>query len=41
MVWVFVMRYEAMGQGYDEYTDESGHYGKLVYFDGSEEVFEI
>lgn len=40
MEWIFVTRYDKMGQGYDEYIDETGRFIKLVYFDGYEEIFE-
>ena len=41
MEWFFVRRFESMGFGYDEYTNEDNTKGRQVWDDGYEEIFEI
>nr|DAE11736.1 MAG TPA: hypothetical protein [Siphoviridae sp. ct2vX3] len=41
MEWFFVGRVEAMGVGYDEYTNEDNTKCRQVWDDGYEEIFEI
>ena len=39
--WNYVGTTEAMGEGFDQYESEDGTFGKNVWFDGYEEIFEI
>ena len=41
MKWFFVERFESMGFGYDEYTNEDNTKCRQVWDDGYEEIFEI
>ena len=41
MEWFFVRRFESMGFGYGEYTNEDNTKGRQVWDDGYEEIFEI
>ena len=41
MKWIFVGHIEAMGFGYDEYTNEDNTKCRQVWDDGYEEIFEI
>ena len=41
MKWFFVVRFESMGFGYDEYTNEDETKCRQVWDDGYEEIFEI
>ena len=41
MEWFFVGRFESMGFGYDEYTNEDNTKCRQVWDDGYEEIFEI
>ena len=41
MKWFFVGRFESMGFGYDEYTNEDNTKCWQVWDDGYEEIFEI
>lgn len=41
MEWIFVGHIEAMGVGYDEYTNEDNTKCRQVWDDGYEEIFEI
>lgn len=41
MKWVFVQEVSAMGISYKEYVSEDGILGKIVWFDGEEEIYEL
>ena len=41
MEWFFVGRFESMGFGYNEYTNEDNTKCRQVWDDGYEEIFEI
>ena len=41
MKWFFVERFESMGFGYNEYTNEDNTKCRQVWDDGYEEIFEI
>ena len=39
--WEFVQEVSVAGISYDEYVSENGKFGRLVYNDGEEEIYEI
>ena len=39
--WIFVQEVSVCGIGYEEYVSEDGIYGRIVYDDGTEEIYEI
>lgn len=39
--WIFVQEVSVMGVGYEEYISEDETLGKIVYDDGTEEIYEI
>ena len=39
--WVFVQEVSAVGVSYREYVSEDGKFGRIVYNDGEEEIYEI
>ena len=39
--WIFVQEVSAMGVSYIEYISEDEKMGKVVYNDGTEEIYEI
>lgn len=39
--WIFVQEISVMGVGYEEYISEDEKLGKIVYDDGTEEIYEI
>ena len=41
MEWFFIGRFESMGFGYNEYTNEDNTKYRQVWDDGYEEIFEI
>ncbi len=41
MKWIFIQEVSAMGFWYEEYVSEDGHYGKIVWYDGEEEIYEL
>lgn len=41
MTWKFIQEVSEMGTGYKEYVSEDGKYGRIVYNDGFEEIYEL
>lgn len=39
--WIFVQEVSVPGISYEEYVSEDGKFGRLVYNDGEEEIYEI
>lgn len=39
--WEFVQEVSVAGISYEEYVSEDGKFGRLVYNDGEEEIYEI
>lgn len=39
--WEFVQEVSVAGISYEEYVSEDGKFGRLVYNDGYEEIYEI
>lgn len=39
--WEFVQEVSVVGISYKEYVSEDGKFGRLVYNDGEEEIYEI
>lgn len=39
--WIFVQEVSVMGVSYTEYVSEDETMGKIIYNDGTEEIYEI
>lgn len=39
--WEFVQEVSVIGISYEEYVSEDGKFGRIVYNDGEEEIYEI